>query len=86
MKKILVAGGCLALVVALFLLALPSILHRAGLHPEYTGETIALPGKRALVITTSHDRLAAPGEQGAGLPGSWHRNSRIRTTVSWTRA
>ena len=69
MKKILVAGGCLALVVALFLLALPSILHRAGLHPEYTGETIALPGKRALVITTSHDRLAAPGEQGGRPTG-----------------
>jgi putative intracellular protease/amidase len=41
-----------------FLLALPTILHKAGLHPEYTGEKVQLPaGKRALVITTSHGVL-----------------------------
>jgi putative intracellular protease/amidase len=37
-------------------------LHKAGLHPEYTGPTTTLPGKRALIITTSHGVLAAPGE------------------------
>ncbi|MDH5171818.1 MAG: type 1 glutamine amidotransferase domain-containing protein, partial [Gammaproteobacteria bacterium] len=62
MKKILAAVGVLVLVVAAFLLALPTILHKAGLHPEYTGDTVHLPGKRALVITTSHGVLSAPGE------------------------
>ena len=33
-----------------------------GLHPEYHGPNVTLPGKRALVITTSHSVLAAPGE------------------------
>jgi putative intracellular protease/amidase len=37
-------------------------LHKAGLHPTYSGPTLSLPGKRALIITTSHDVLAAPGE------------------------
>jgi len=58
-KKILIV---LTLVVAAFLLALPTILHKAGLHPQYSGETYALPQKRALVITTSHAVLAAAGE------------------------
>jgi putative intracellular protease/amidase len=44
-------------------MALPTIVHKAGVHPEYTGETHQLPaGKRALVITTSHGVLNAPGE------------------------
>ena len=47
---------------AVMALSLPTILHKAGLHPEYTGETYELPGKRALVITTSHGILALPGE------------------------
>ena len=43
--------------------ALPTVLHKAGLHPEYTGVEIELPpGKRALVITTSHGVLSKPGE------------------------
>jgi putative intracellular protease/amidase len=33
-----------------------------ALHPEYSGPSVDLPGKRALVITTSHSVLAAPGE------------------------
>jgi putative intracellular protease/amidase len=53
-----------------FLLALPTILHKAGLHPEYTGEKVQLPaGKRALVITTSHGVLAALGETGGQPSG-----------------
>lgn len=71
MKKILVAVGVVVVVVAVFLLALPTILHKAGLHPEYTGESVALPGKRALVITTSHAILAAPGETEGPATGVW---------------
>ena len=61
MKKFLLAGGTLVVLVAVVLLALPTILHKAGLHPEYTGDSVELPGKRALIITTSHGVLAAPG-------------------------
>ncbi|MDG1312032.1 MAG: type 1 glutamine amidotransferase domain-containing protein [Porticoccaceae bacterium] len=43
-------------------ISLPSILHGLGLHPEYQGETYNLPGKRALIITTSHGVLGLPGE------------------------
>ena len=69
MKKLLVALSVVIMAVAVFLLALPTILHKAGLHPEYTGETVELPGMRALVITTSHGVLAAPGETGGKPSG-----------------
>lgn len=61
-KKFLVVLGILLAAVVVLALALPTILHKAGLHPAYTGETVQLHGKRALVITTSHGVLAAPGE------------------------
>jgi putative intracellular protease/amidase len=48
---------------AVVAVALPTVLHKAGLHPEYTGVRVELPqGKRALVITTSHGVLSKPGE------------------------
>lgn len=62
MKKLFVSLGGLAVLVGIFILALPTIMHKAGMHPEYQGATVSLPGKRALVITTSHDVLAALGE------------------------
>jgi putative intracellular protease/amidase len=54
--------GGLAMVAALVALALPAVLHRAGLHPDYSGPITELPGRRALIITTSHSTLNAPGE------------------------
>lgn len=54
-------GAVLALGVTL-VLSLPTIVHRLGLHPVHEGETHHLPGKRALVITTSHAVLNEPGE------------------------
>ena len=62
MKKLLTLAVVSVVLVGVLLLALPTILHKAGLHPEYTGPTTTLPGKRALVITTSQGILAAPGE------------------------
>lgn len=61
-KKVLIALGALALGAVTLALSLPTILHRLGLHPVYEGETYDLTGKRALVITTSHGVLNAPGE------------------------
>lgn len=57
-KIFLLIGATLAVSV----MALPTVLHKAGLHPVYEGPSVQLPGKRALVITTSHDVLSAPGE------------------------
>ena len=62
MKKILVGVGALFGLAAIFFTALPTLLHAAGLHPAYEGAGVELPGKRALIITTSHSVLAAPGE------------------------
>jgi putative intracellular protease/amidase len=50
-------------------MALPTILHKAGMHPEYSGATTELPGKRALIITTSHAILNAPGETSGAATG-----------------
>ena len=57
-KAVIVLVG-LVIIVAI---AIPTILHKAGVHPEYKGPTTELPGKRALIITTSHAVLNAPGE------------------------
>ena len=62
-RKLLISFGVVASLMAITALALPTILHTAGLHPEFQGEiTGPLPGRRALIITTSHDVLSAPGE------------------------
>lgn len=62
MKTGLKIFGVAAAIIAVFLMALPTIMHKAGVHPDYVGPTYDLPGKRALIITTSHDVLAAVGE------------------------
>tara|TARA_B100002019_G_scaffold264811_1_gene253889 strand:+ start:790 stop:1641 length:852 start_codon:yes stop_codon:yes gene_type:complete len=62
MKNMLKVFIVLVVTFGIFLLSLPAILHSAGVHPEYSGPTTTLPGKRALIITTSHSVLAAPGE------------------------
>ncbi|MEH6585888.1 MAG: type 1 glutamine amidotransferase domain-containing protein [Halioglobus sp.] len=62
MKKLFTVVVVVLALVGVLLLSLPTILHKAGLHPEYNGPAVALPGKRALIITTSHGVLAAPGE------------------------
>jgi len=64
MKKILKIAIPLIIVLALFVrFALPAILHKAGLHAAYAdAKDYDLKGKKALIITTSHDVLNAPGE------------------------
>lgn len=62
-SKLLKIGAPILALIVVFAVALPTIIHKAGVHPEYTGEKHQLPaGKRALVITTSHGVLNAPGE------------------------
>ncbi|MFT4670715.1 MAG: putative intracellular protease/amidase [Pseudohongiellaceae bacterium] len=62
MKKLIIGFFGLMLLAGILVLTLPTILHKAGLHPEYQGPKVALPARRALVITTSHNVLAAIGE------------------------
>ena len=62
MKKLLYGLIGVLVMAGTFVLALPTILHKAGLHPEYHGPKVELSGKRAVVITTSHGVLAAMGE------------------------
>jgi len=62
MKKLFTGMVVAITFFGIVLLSLPTILHSVGLHPEYHGPNVTLPGKRALVITTSHSVLAAPGE------------------------
>jgi len=62
MRKIVTGVFTVLALGGVLLLSLPTILHKAGLHPSYSGPTVSLPGKRALIITTSHDVLAAWGE------------------------
>lgn len=62
-RKLLIGLGSVLLSFGIFLVLLPDILHQAGLHPDYAdSKTYDLPGKKALIITTSHAVLNAPGE------------------------
>jgi len=50
-------------------LGLPMLLRTLGLHPHYSGPVYSLPGKRALVITTSQATLGEGGKA-TGVFGS----------------
>ena len=62
MRRIVKISLGAAVCIGVFLISLPTLVHKAGLHPEYSGPTADLPGKRALIITTSHGVLARVGE------------------------
>ncbi len=48
---------------------LPATLRALGLHAHYNGPTYSLPGKRALIVTTSHASLGDTGKA-TGVFGS----------------
>ena len=50
-------------------LGLPVLLRTLGLHPHYSGPVYSLPGKRALVLTTSQATLGEGGKA-TGVFGS----------------
>jgi putative intracellular protease/amidase len=62
-KKIGILVGGLAALAGLLAVALPSLLQRAGLHRDYEGQRYLLPGGKALLVSTSHDRLGEGGEE-----------------------
>ncbi|MEZ4883959.1 MAG: type 1 glutamine amidotransferase domain-containing protein [Chitinophagales bacterium] len=62
-RKLLITFGILLAIIGIFALALPSILHSAGLHPDHAdSKQYDLKGKKALIITTSHGVLSGYGE------------------------
>jgi putative intracellular protease/amidase len=61
-KKVITTLVALLVGVVVLALALPTLLKFIGLHPDYEGARFNLAGKRALIITTSHGVLNAPGE------------------------
>ena len=70
MKKILVIIAIVVIVLGLAVwLGLPAGLRAMGLHPDYTGPKVQFPGGKALIITTSHDRLGEKGSK-TGVFGS----------------
>ncbi len=71
MKKLFISLLGIGAITGAFLFALPTIVHKAGMHPAYEGASVQLPGKRALVITTSHSVLAAPGQPEGPATGVW---------------
>ncbi|MFT4565456.1 MAG: putative intracellular protease/amidase [Saprospiraceae bacterium] len=64
MKKTFKITAIIIVIAGLFIrFALPTILHKAGLHATYAdSKEYNLKGKKALVITTSHGILNALGE------------------------
>jgi putative intracellular protease/amidase len=62
MGKTLKIGLAVVFFTSVFVISLPTLVHKAGLHPAYSGPTVELPRKRALIITTSHGVLAPVGE------------------------
>ena len=62
-KKLLIVLIALIFIGVSVRLGLPSVLTSMGLHPEYEGQRYLLPEGKALIITTSHDRLGDDGDE-----------------------
>lgn len=62
LNALIIIGASLIVVAALTFNFLPQLLSRLGLHPHMERETFKVSGKRALIITTSHDRLGENGK------------------------
>jgi putative intracellular protease/amidase len=62
MKKVVVILAIVSIGLGLAVwLGLPAGLRAMGLNPHYTGPKVQFPGGKALIITTSHDRLGEHG-------------------------
>jgi putative intracellular protease/amidase len=58
-------------IVGIFILLMPKILRSLGLHPEYSGKSHSLPGKKALIIATNQAELNKPGKTGGKATGAF---------------
>jgi putative intracellular protease/amidase len=60
-RKLLIAGAIAAGLMLAGLAGFPELLRAMGLHPRYDGPKYAMPGGRALIVTTSHAQLGDSG-------------------------
>ena len=69
-KKMIKIIGFVSVLFILLLIALPTLLHKAGLHPQYKDSKVYnFKNKKAVIITTSHNLLNKPGEKEGKLTG-----------------
>jgi putative intracellular protease/amidase len=68
-KRILIVLALIIFAGIFIRIGLPFVFKKMGLHPEYNGQRFLLPKGRALIITTSHDRLGEKGDE-TGVFGS----------------
>ncbi len=61
-KKLLIIAGGIVDIILLIIAFIPSIMQGLGMHPRYDGPTYKAQGRKALIVTTSHDLLAPVGE------------------------
>ena len=62
MKKLKKIALSIIILVVVVVLALPMLLTKAGLHPEYDGKEFNFNNKKALIIATNHGVLNKPNE------------------------
>ena len=60
MKKLKKIALSIIILVVVVVLALPILLTKAGLHPEYDGKEFNFNDKKALIIATNHGVLYKP--------------------------
>jgi len=68
-KRIIIVLIVLIIIGISVRLGLPAAMKVMGLHPEYVGQRYLLPEGKALIISTSHDRLGDDGDE-TGVFGS----------------
>jgi len=68
-KRIIIVLIALIIIGVSVRLGLPVVMTGMGLHAEYEGQRYLLPEGKALIITTSHDRLGDDGDE-TGVFGS----------------
>jgi hypothetical protein len=61
-RKMLFAMGALIVLAAAVKRGLPMLLSVLGPHPRYDVPPMDVHGRRALIVTTSHDTLGATGK------------------------
>lgn len=61
-KKIIILLAAFIVIAVSVSQCLPFALKKMGLHPDYNGQRYLLTGKKALIITTSHDKLGKNGD------------------------
>ena len=68
-KKIYKILGIVLVFIILFFISLPTLLNKAGLHPDYNSKKYSFSDKKAVIISTSHSILSKPGETTGKLTG-----------------